>query len=148
MTNTDLVKIVKSGEGKLLNVIGDNQTIKLTGADTNDQFTLIEQYNEPGTAIPFHVHENEDEVFQLLEGQVEMLIGDKKTNLNTGNIIFCPKGIAHSWQVIGDSRAKALLSIFPAGIEGMFEELSQLPEGPPNLEKVAQICSKYKVRFV
>jgi hypothetical protein len=51
-------KIVTKNEGNKLNVLGDNQNIKLTGEDTNGQYTLIEQNNEPGIGIPPHVHEN------------------------------------------------------------------------------------------
>ena len=141
-------KIVKDSEGQVLNVIGDNQNIKLTGKDTNRQFTLIEQHNKPGVGIPPHVHENEDEVFQVLEGQVEMMVGGKIATLNAGDLIFCPKGVPHSWKVIGDQNARAMLSIFPAGLENMFEELAQLPAGPPDLKKVGEICGKYKLRFV
>ncbi|MGI9548033.1 MAG: cupin domain-containing protein [Flavobacteriaceae bacterium] len=141
-------KIVRNEEGQILNVIGDNQNIKLTGKDTNGQYTLIEQNNKPGVGIPPHVHENEDEVFQVIEGLVEMSIGDKMTTLNAGDLIFCPRGIPHSWKVVGDQNVRAMLSIFPAGLEAMFEELAQLPAGPPDLEKVGQICGKYKVKFV
>lgn len=141
-------KIVKNKEGQLLNVLGDNQNIKLTGKDTNGQFTLIEQNNKPGVGIPPHVHENEDEVFQVIEGQVEMRIGEETTTLHAGDLIFCPKGIPHSWKVVGEKDTKAMLSIFPAGLENMFEELAQLPVGPPDFEKVAKICGKYKLKFV
>lgn len=141
-------KIVKNEQGKVLNVIGDNQNIKLTGKDTNGQYTLIEQNNDPGIDIPPHVHENEDEVFQVLSGQVEMNIGNETTTLQAGDLIFCPKGIPHSWKVVGTEKARAMLSIFPAGLEAMFEELAQLPAGPPDLEKVGAICGKYNVKFV
>ena len=141
-------KIVKNEQGRVLNVIGDNQNIKLTGKDTNGQFTLIEQNNEPGIGIPLHVHENEDEVFQVLTGQVEMTIGDNTTTLNAGDIIFCPKGIPHAWRVVGEEKARAMLSIFPAGLENMFEELAQMPAGPPDLDKLAEICGKYNLKFV
>ena len=141
-------KIVKEGEGNKLNVLGDNQNIKLMGQDTNGQYTLIEQNNEPGIGIPPHVHENEDEVFQVLSGQVEMSVGNETTTLEAGDLIFCPKGVPHSWRVIGDEKARAMLSIFPAGLEGMFQELAQLPAGPPNMEQVAAICEKYNLKFV
>jgi quercetin dioxygenase-like cupin family protein len=141
-------KIVKNDEGQRLNVLGDSQNIKLTGKDTNGQFALIEQHNEPGVGIPPHVHENEDEVFQVIEGQVEMRIGEQTTLLNSGDLIFCPKGIPHSWKVVGKQNARAMLSIFPAGLETMFEELAQLPSGPPDLEKVGEICGQYGLRFV
>ncbi len=147
-TNKVHPKIVKQTGGQKLNVLGDNQLIKLSGKDTNGQFTLIEQFNEPGVGIPMHQHQNEDEVFQLLEGKVEMQIGEEKTILEAGDLIFCPKGIPHRWSVIGNKKAKAMLSIFPAGLEHMFEELAQLPPGPPNFEQVAKICGKYDLTFV
>ncbi|MEX0362082.1 cupin domain-containing protein [Flagellimonas sp.] len=141
-------KIVTKTEGNKLNVLGDNQNIKLTGEDTNGQYTLIEQNNEPGVGIPPHVHENEDEVFHVLSGQVEMSVGDKTTTLQEGDLIFCPKGVPHSWRVVGEEKARAMLSIFPAGLEGMFAELAELPPGPPNMEKVTAICGKYNLKFV
>ncbi len=141
-------KLVTQDQGQKLNVIGDNQIVKLSGQDTNGQFTLIEQNNEPGMGIPPHVHKNEDEVFQVVSGQVEMVIGGDSFILNPGDLIFCPKGIPHAWKVIGTEKAQAMLSIFPAGLENMFEELAQLPPGPPDLGTVAQICGKYQVSFV
>lgn len=141
-------KIIRATEGKSLNVIGDHQTIKLTGKDTNGQFTLIEEENEPGTAIPPHVHEDEDEVFKVLEGQMELTVGDKTTILSAGDLAFGPRGIPHTWKIVGNQKAKVILSVFPAGIENMFEEIAQLPAGPPDLEKVAEICGRYNIRFL
>ena len=141
-------KIVRNGEGKVVNVIGDKQTFKLTGNDTNGLFTLIEEENEPGTGIPPHVHENEDEVFKVIEGEMELTVGGKTTILKAGDLAFGPRGVPHSWKIIGDSKAKVILSVFPSGIEDMFEELGALPPGPPDFPKVAEICGRYGVRFI
>lgn len=148
VVNLQMPKIVRKHQGKVLNVIGDHQNIKLTGKDTNGQYTLIEQNNEPEDSIPPHVHENEDEVFQVLEGIIEMKIGDEKSILNAGDLVFCPKRIPHTWKVIGNEKSKVMLGIFPAGLEVMFEELSQLPSGPPDMERIGQICGKYNVRIL
>ncbi|NNE13634.1 MAG: cupin domain-containing protein [Saprospiraceae bacterium] len=141
-------KIVRSKEGKTINVLGDMQTIKLTGKDTNGLFTLIEEENVPGTGIPLHVHENEDEVFKVLEGEMELTVGDITTVLKAGDIGFGPRGVPHTWKIIGDKKAKVILSVFPSGIEVMFEELSSLPPGPPDFPKVAEICGRYGVSFI
>ena len=141
-------KIVRKDEGKIVNVIGDTQTFKLTGKDTNGLFTLIEEENEPGTGIPPHVHENEDEVFKVLEGEMELTVGENTTVLRAGDLAFGPRGIPHSWKIIGDSKAKVILSVFPAGIEDMFEELGKLPAGPPDFPKVAEICARYGIKFI
>ena len=141
-------KVVRKGEGKVISVLGDNQTIKLTGKDTNGQFTLIEEENDPGIAIPLHVHDNEDEVFRVIEGEMELTVGDKTTILKAGDLAFGPKGVPHSWKIVGNSKAKVILSIFPAGLEFMFEELGEMPPGPPDFPKVAEICGRYVVRFI
>ena len=48
----------------------------------------------------------------------------------------------------GDSKAKVILSVFPSGIEHMFEELGALPQGPPDFPKVAEICGRYGINFI
>jgi len=141
-------KVVRANEGETINVIGDIQTIKLTGKDTNGLFTLIEEENVPGTGIPIHVHENEDEVFKVLEGEMELTVGDNTTILKAGDLAFGPRGIPHSWKIVGAKKAKVILSVFPAGIENMFEELGALPPGPPDFPKVAEICGRYGIKFL
>ncbi|WP_372745988.1 quercetin 2,3-dioxygenase [Lutibacter sp.] len=146
--NTKSPKIVRNGDGKKINVIGDIQTFKLTGKDTGGLFTLIEEENEPGVGIPPHVHSNEDEVFKVIEGEMELTVGDTTTVLKAGDLAFGPRGIPHSWKIIGDKKAKVILSVFPSGIENMFEELGNLPPGPPNFAIVSEICGRYGVEFI
>lgn len=141
-------KIIKNGEGDKQIILGDNQVLKLTGIDTNGLYTLIEQYNKPGMEIPLHIHKDEDELFHVLEGELEIKVGDQIKLLKAGDIGFCPRGIPHSWKVVGNDKAKVMLSIFPAGLENMFKELSIFPPGPPDFEKVTEICEKYNIQFV
>lgn len=141
-------KVVRDGKGEKLNVLGDKMTVKLTGDDTHGQFVLIEENNEPGIGIPPHVHEHEDEIFRVIEGQLEVQVAGMKTVLGPGDTAFCPRGIPHSWRVVGDEPAKVDLNVFPAGLEEMFKELDQLPEGPPDMKEVTRICGEYGVQFV
>lgn len=146
--NTLEPKIIRNDEGKTINVLGDIQTIKLTGKDTNGLFTLIEEFNTPGTMIPPHVHTKEDEIFKVLEGELELTVGDNTTVLKAGDLAFGPRNVPHSWKVIGEKNAKVILSVFPAGIENMFEELGALPPGPPDMEKVMEICARQGISFL
>jgi len=141
-------KIALKDEGQKLNILGDHQQIKLTGKDTNGQYLAIYQDNPPNTQIPMHVHQNEDEVYKVLEGEVEFTVGDKKSVLKSGDTIFLPRNLPHTWKVVGTSNAKVYLDIFPAGLENMFEELSKLPAGPPDFLKVAEICGRFGIKFV
>lgn len=142
------VKVVKNGQGMKLNVIGDQMTVKLTGEDTAGQYALVEQYNDPGVGIPPHVHAHEDEVFRIREGEVEFWLGDTTKVLTAGDMIYCPKGVPHTWKVVGNQKARVDMSFFPAGLEKMFEELSRLPQGPPDKAVVTEIVGRYGVSFV
>lgn len=142
------VKLVRNKEGEKLNVLGDNMTVKLTGEATDGQYVFIEENNEPGIGIPLHVHEHEDEIFRVAEGHLEVQVADMKTVLGPGDMAFCPRAIPHAWRVVGDKTATVHLSVFPAGLEEMFKELSQLPEGPPDMGEVTRICGEYGVKFV
>lgn len=148
---SDLVnepKVVRDTEGEILNVIGDIQTHKLVGKDTNNQLVEWVDNVEPGTGIPPHIHTKEDEIFRVIEGEVEITVDGSTSILKAGDIAFAPKGLPHAWNVVGTSKAKMITSAFPAGIEFMFQELAQLPAGPPEFEKVAEICGRQGITFV
>jgi len=141
-------KIIRDADGKVLNVIGDIQTHKLIGKNTGNQIVEWVDNVEPGVGIPPHIHTKEDEIFRVVKGQIEIMVDGKTTVLNEGDIVFAPKNIPHSWKVVGTEKAKMITSAFPAGIEFMFKELSELPEGPPDFPKVAEICGRHGIRFV
>jgi quercetin dioxygenase-like cupin family protein len=141
-------KIIKDADGKVLNVIGDIQTHKLVGKNTGNQIVEWVDNVEPGVGIPPHIHTKEDEIFRVVKGQIEIMVDGETTVLNEGDIAFAPKNIPHSWKVVGTEKAKMITSAFPAGIEFMFKELSELPEGPPDFPKVAEICGKHGITFV
>lgn len=148
-SNTALpAKVVPSGEGTLHNVLGSEVTVKLAGADTYGHMALIEDYNVPGVGIPMHVHTREDEVFRVLEGQVEFVLGEETLVLGPGDVAFAPRNVPHSWRVVGDRPARSIMLANPAGIETMFEELGKLAGGPPDLGKVAAICGRYGISFL
>ena len=142
------IRVKRNGEGKRINVLGDRMTYKLTGKDTGGKYCLIEQHNEPGVGIPLHVHEREDEVFRVLEGQIELSAGNETYRLKAGDMAFCPKNIPHTWRIVGDQMARVDLSFFPAGLELTFDELALLPPGPPDPQLLDEICSRYGLRFI
>lgn len=141
-------KIIRDKEGEVLNVIGDIQTHKLVGTETNELIVEWVDDVEPGVGIPPHYHTREDEIFRVIYGQIEIIVDGETTILEGGDTAFAPRNIPHSWKVIGTEKARMITSALPAGIEYMFEELAQLPAGPPDFKKVTEICGRYGVKFV
>lgn len=141
-------KIIKETEGNVLNVIGDIQTHKVSGKDTGNQIVEWVSNVDPGVGIPPHIHTKEDEIFRVIKGEVEIMVGGKTTLLKAGDIAFAPRDVVHAWKVVGTEKAQMISSAFPAGIEVMFAELASLPPGPPDFAKVTEICAKQGISFV
>ena len=145
---TAMPKLVSAAGGTALNVLGDHVLVKLTGQDTNAQFALTEQVNQPGTGLPLHLHTREDETFLVLEGRVEFVVGTDMSIVEAGGLAYAPRGTAHSFRVVSDTPARMLIHVSPAGLENMFQELSQMPAGPPDMAQVTAICGHYGVSFL
>lgn len=141
-------KIIRDQEGMVLNVIGDIQTHKLAGSDTDNQIVEWVDDVDPGTGIPPHIHTKEDEIFRVIKGEIEIMVDGKTTLLKAGDIAFAPKNLPHSWKVVGTEKAKMITSAFPAGIEKMFKKLADMPPGPPDFAMVAKICGDHGITFV
>lgn len=62
--------------------------------EVNDQYVKIAKIK--GQKVPWHNHENEDELFYILEGTLLMEIeNDTNRTMKTGDIFVVPKGINH-----------------------------------------------------
>jgi quercetin dioxygenase-like cupin family protein len=141
-------KIVEAGTGRRVNVLGDNQFIRLTGEDTGGALTLVEQANAPGVGVPMHVHANEDEVFHVLEGAMDFTVGGRTTRAEAGAVVFLPRDVPHAFVTVGPGITRSTITAVPAGIELMFYELGALPPGSPDMAKVFEICGRHGIRFI
>ncbi|MBL9147924.1 MAG: cupin domain-containing protein [Phycisphaerae bacterium] len=133
-----------------ITVIGDDMLVRITGRETGNTVSLFEQRTNPGGGVPMHVHDREDELFQVLSGNVEFTIGGANGTsfvAKPGDNVWGPRRVPHAWKVIGNEQARVLVIATPSGLEDMFEALSKLPPGPPDFAKVAEICGRFGVRF-
>ena len=69
---------------------GRSAALKLVGAQTAESVMLFEETAPPGTATPFHLHHDSDEVAYVLSGEITFLIGDKVTAGGPGSCAFMP----------------------------------------------------------
>lgn len=102
----------------------------------------------PGTGVPMHVHEHEDELFVIHRGRVRFVVNGREMIAGPGDTVFGPRGMPHSWEVFGDESVDAIVTILPGNLEGMFRDLAALPKGPPDLKRVVEICERVGVRFL
>jgi quercetin dioxygenase-like cupin family protein len=135
--------------GKILNVLGDRVTVKLSAGETVGAATILEIESDPGNGPPMHVHHREDEAYYILEGEYDFHVGGRVIRARAGAFLFGPREIPHRYQVVGASRGRILVFVHPAGLEYFFEEISSATvNGHPDMEKVGAACRKYEIEFV
>src|SRR5215831_11674806 len=66
---------------------------------TGGRFSLIEGCLKPGNEPPPHVHEREDELFYVLEGKMDVYVGNEVFNVGAGECLFLPKLKPHTFVV-------------------------------------------------
>ena len=71
-------------------------TIKTTGKDTGGEFALVELVALPGAEPPPHIHHSMDETYCLLEGELDVLDGDRTFPAKAGSVFYIPKGTLHA----------------------------------------------------
>jgi quercetin dioxygenase-like cupin family protein len=137
-------KIIRSSEGHIL--MGGRQTIKLTAEDTDQKIAMVYSITPAGSGIPVHIHSQEDEIFNITKGALEVNLDGTMSILNEGDMIFMPKEVPHGFKALEDTEMWVTLA--PGGGEKMFIDLAALPPGPPDMGIVAKICESYGLKFV
>ena len=148
---------VAAGEGKSV-WIGDRElvTFKAEGKDTGGAFALLELVGLPGSGPPPHIHHSADETYCLLEGELEVLDGERTFQATAGSVFHIRMGTLHAWRNATTEPVRTLLFVTPAGFEGFFEkagipgnDLSSPPPPPTpeDFERMAAIGRKYETEY-
>jgi mannose-6-phosphate isomerase-like protein (cupin superfamily) len=66
-----------------------------------------------GDKVPWHIHDNEDELFFVVDGILDILEKDKTITLNKGEFYIVKRGVEH--KVVPHGHVKIIL-FEPAGI--------------------------------
>jgi len=135
--------LLGAGKGKTVTVMGDAYTIKAAREETGGAYSLIES-TITGGGPPPHIHLTEEEAFYVLEGKLEVRIGDNTVTATPGSFVLVPRGTVHSFTRTGTEPARLLIILSPAGFERFFEEIS----GIVDPEKIMAVATKYNLEFV
>ncbi len=108
-------------EGKTVPVPGHPITIKARKEDTGGAYALLEAVLT-GDGPPQHVHQSEEEAFYLLEGELNVLIGEDTHRVTPGSFVLVPRGTPHAFWNATTMPAKLLVLFSPGGFEEYFVE--------------------------
>ena len=122
------------------------------GMDT----VVLEMTLPVGSSPPLHVHDDLDDTWYILEGQMVVRCADEVLVVRPGHWVSMPRGVPHSFRVVGDREARILLVhdstsfrdfVRDVGIPAGAHVVPSDPAFPP-MDELARIAAEHDLRPV
>jgi quercetin dioxygenase-like cupin family protein len=124
-----------------ISVAGGTYTILVSGEQTGGRYSLIDMLVPPGGGPPPHRHDFE-EMFTILEGEIELIFRGEALQASTGSTVNIPANAPHSFKNKSDKPAHLLCMCTPAGQEEFFMAIGDPVDSrtapPPRLSPAEQ----------
>src|SRR5687767_898445 len=126
-----MTAVIRSGPFERLCVVGNELLVRLTGADTGGELSIVEFTLPPGSigAAP-HIHHVHTKDFVVIAGEVTFdLLTDGQAAAETvgaGAAVTVPKGVAHGFRNSGTAPARLIGLFRPAGYEQYFRDVHEM----------------------
>ena len=119
------------------NVLGDR--VRVLASGNENPFEMFEWHGPENSGPPPHAHPWTESYF-VIEGEADVVIGDKSLRATPGCFISVPPGTVHNYRVTSPG-AKVLVVTSPSGLKAFVEEMHDVTE----LETVLKVAAKHSV---
>ena len=133
--------------GERLHFSDADFVIRASAETTGGAFSIIEEIDPLDT--PLYVHEHENELFYVLEGEHVFQVGDDELEVGPGGLAFAPRAVPHAQRRVVPRQGRTLTMISPAGFEGFFRELSAADaDGTIGPDVYARVSQRYGITWL
>ena len=140
--------VLRSGQGRAIDLGGFGMSVKATGDQTNGAFSLLEASEPAGFGPPIHIHRDAAEAFYVLEGEYVIFIEGRESTCPAGSFIFIPAGIEHGFRV-GAVASRKLNLYMPAAMVGYFDEIADAGRtGRMDEDVLSEIARRYGMEII
>jgi len=115
---------------------------------------VLEMTLPVGAAPPLHIHDDLDDTWYILEGQMVVRCGDEELVVGAGHWVSMPRGVPHTFRVVGDCEARILLVHDNASFRDFIREVG-VPAGArivpiepvfPSMDELARVAGAHDLR--
>lgn len=119
-------RVIPGGSGRIIR-FGPNELTVKTGSESSHALVgVFESALPPGGGFPIpHVREQYEEVFYVLEGEIEYYVGEEWEAAFAGSTVSVPSGVIHAFRNSSPYPARHLVVHAPVTALTMIEELAQ-----------------------
>ena len=146
------VKVVVVGPdgGRTLYAFGSTAQFKLEGAHTAGRLCLGLAVTPPGEGPPPHVHHTDDELFIVVEGQLEVWNDGDWIPARAGSVVYLPRGSRHTFRNAGTTPSRHWVLTTPSGFEEFYRGAADVfaAGGPPDRQKLIALAAKHGYEFL
>lgn len=134
----------------VLDIFGDLVSIKVSGDETGNRYTVMTSTTPPLGGPPLHTHVSDFETFYIVDGTFLFELDGEEVHANTGDVVQIPPGVRHLYQNIGAEPGRMLLVVAPAGLDEFFIELDALlrAHAEPPMAEIGALHAKYKMELL
>ena len=128
-------------EGISWNILGQTYVPK----SLNEQSFSWHATFPPGTFVPPHIHPTQDEFIYMIEGKLDLELGEVKSSAGPGDLIRLPMGKPHGLfnHALGDVRC--LFWVAPARkLRALFDKLHNLTDPA----EVVRLSAEHEINFL
>ena len=138
--------VARTGDqsGVPLGTSGRGRLRVYTQAPGETGVAVVDGVHHPGEPkIRDHVHTRHDETFVVMEGTYRVRADDEVLTAERGDIVFVPRGTAHTFRNVGTSPARMLNVISPADGAELLRELAAKSAAGLSEAELAEIHSRH-----
>lgn len=117
-------QIVMPGKGRTIDFPGAKTTMLLEGRSSEGDVAVMEFLVAPRSfGAPPHVHQNEDEYFYVLEGEIRFLNEGQTVVAPAGTFAAMTRGHLHGFWNASDAPARLLMAVAPGSFGTFFDQV-------------------------
>lgn len=117
--------------------------VKVSGETNSDGISVLEHHARYGDSPPLHIHQREDEVFIILNGEFRFVIETREHLIKEGETILAPKGIPHTYRVESSGGGKWLTITTRGDFENFVKAFSR-PAEKNDLPELKELSDEFK----
>ncbi|HZZ47994.1 MAG TPA: cupin domain-containing protein [Pseudonocardia sp.] len=96
-----------------------------------------------------HLHRASSELFYVLDGSVDVLVGEQVATGHEGDLVVVPPGLAHAFAASAGHPADLLVVITPGGERfEYFRHLGRIAAGAATPESLLEVQDRYDTHFL
>lgn len=152
------ISTISNEEGQNYSIAGNAYRILVSGEQTDGSYAVIDMLVPPGGGPGPHSHKDIQEMFYVVDGEIEFKMEGGKYIAKKGSFVNIPfGGKVHGFKNTSNNIAHLLCTVVPAGLDSFFKEIGKPVEPgvflPPSklseeeLNKLILIGERYGQKF-